>query len=191
MQREKDDIYHETNNNEDFCHCSSPVGRLLLRVVFSLSSHRISPAKRSSVLFLLGACSDTLSQLSTLTAGRPRSPAAAHLRKPRWWKEISRLQSLLKDHLTDEGICTICTVFNEPHYLTSHLLALLAEEFPHFFFCFYLLGGYSFSLTIKKNTANKRERRQRVRNSWYTGRKRKAANDLKLWSLFPADAIKI
>lgn len=64
----KDDTSHETNNNEDFCHYSSPVSCLLLTVVFFLISHLISPVKCSSVIFLLGACSDMLSQLSTLTA---------------------------------------------------------------------------------------------------------------------------
>lgn len=79
---EKDDIYHEINNNEDFCHYSSPASCLLLTGVFSLSSHRISPAKRSLVLFLLGACSDTLSQLSTLTAWHPRSSSTARSTNP-------------------------------------------------------------------------------------------------------------
>lgn len=66
----KDDIHHETNNNnEDFCHYSIlPQSAAFYSQWFSLSSHLISPVKRSSVMFLLGACSDMLSYLSTLTA---------------------------------------------------------------------------------------------------------------------------
>lgn len=131
----KDDIYHETNNNnEDFCHYSSSVSFLLLRFSPSVPTlfHLLSVAWWFS-------CWESV---------QTRFPNSVHWQpdirvpnqectstKPQWWKEISCLQSLLKGLLTDEGIyTTICTIFNEPHYLKSCLLILVTKEFPHFFF---------------------------------------------------------
>lgn len=62
----KDVISHEmNNNNEDFCHRSCLVSCLLLTGVFPLSSLLISPVKCSSVTFLLGVYSDTLTTQHT------------------------------------------------------------------------------------------------------------------------------